>query len=59
MQRWGYKFIWECLDDLKYSHGILSDLNDLGSQGWELVACFRADGGYEGVYFVFKRPLAD
>lgn len=60
MQKWEYDFISYCLDDLgKYPQGFLSHLNDLGSKGWELVACFRTGGEYERIFFVFKSPLAD
>lgn len=46
MQEWEYK-IAESLDE--------SDLNELGEDGWELVAVTSNDSG-SPLYFYFKRP---
>ena len=63
MQRWEYKTVK--LDTKGILGGILdttrfdATLNDLGSEGWELVAAFdtsQVQGASREVVAVFKRP---
>jgi len=47
MQRWEY---------LTRKEITLGDMNQLGKEGWELVAVASSAGTWE-MYFYFKRPL--
>lgn len=52
MKQWEYKI--EEIPDVWDSEDLL---NQLGSQGWELVGIYRDDTGDDAyVYAVFKRP---
>jgi hypothetical protein len=52
MQKWEYMFFR--VDWRRDTH---AELNDLGQDGWELVAAAGAGGeGTDRVFFVLKRP---
>lgn len=64
MERWEYKSI--IVETRGFAGGLLdqaefeSELNNMGSQGWELVSCFdtnQSHGASREVVAVFKRKI--
>ena len=54
MQKWQYKkieFAWSGTNEAK--------LNDLGSDGWELVTVRQPEGGFMRIEAIFKRPVEE
>ena len=62
MTRWEYKIINIRSENYRLDPNAVRTLNDLGSQGWELVGLNSVNfksGATDNIAMVFKRPLED
>jgi hypothetical protein len=62
MNRWEYKIINIRSENYRLDPNYVSQLNDLGEEGWELVGLTSVNfksGATDNIALVFKRPLDD
>lgn len=62
MTHWEYKIINIRSENYRLDPNAVSQLNELGQQGWELVGLTSVNfktGATDNIAMVFKRPAAD